>query len=225
MKAIKQKVPNPPKAVRHALASHTSPPYDIRFRQLVGEHGWACLPAAVQKRFSKRVAENVLAQYQGAIVETRHSWAGWILAQLCRLVGGPLPLYSDAAVPAAVIVSEDRASGGQCWTRIYGRKQGFPQVIHSAKRFAGPTGLEEYLGRNLGMALQVQASDRGLVFESDHYFVTIAGRRLPLPRWLGPGQTTVTHWDMGAGRFAFDLDLVHPVLGELVHQHAEFHDA
>lgn len=200
-------------------------PYDTRFRRLIGEQNWSLLPAAVQHRFSKRLSHNALAHYRGEVVETRHSRAGWLLAQLCRVVGAPLPLYADRNVPAVVVVSEDRQSGGQCWTRIYGRERGFPQVIHSAKRFAGPTGLEEYLGRKLGMALSVEADEKGLIFRSDHYFVSLFGKRIRLPRWLGPGATTVIHRDLGGGRFAFDLDLRHPVLGELVHQHAEFHDA
>ena len=198
--------------------------YDTRFRHLVGEAGWRRLPEAVRRRFSKRLSGNRLARYEGMVLEVRQSRAGWLLAQLCRVIGAPLPLHRDCGVPAVVIVSEDRASGGQCWSRIYARESGFPQVIHSAKRFAGPTGLEEYLGRRIGMALVVDADSHGLVFRSDHYFVMLFGRRWRLPHWLGPGRTTVTHRDLGEGRFHFDLDLVHPLLGELVHQHAEFSD-
>ena len=175
--------------------------------------------------FVREVANKVVFMDGGEVIETGHSRMGWVLAQICRLVGAPLPLYRDSKVPAVVVVSEDRASGGQCWTRIYGRERGFPQVIHSAKRFAGPTGLEEYLGRKLGMALRVEADARGLVFRSDHYFVSLFGKRIRLPHWLGPGVTTVIHRDLGSGRFAFDLDLRHPLLGQLVHQHAEFRDA
>ncbi len=199
--------------------------YDTRFRRLIGERAWAGLPRAVQLRFSKRLSDNALANYQGRVIETRHSRCGWLLAQLCRMVGAPLPLHRDPDVPAVVIVSEDKASGGQCWSRIYGREHGFPQVIHSAKRFAGPTGLEEYLGRNLGMALLVKADARGLVFRSDHYFVMLGKFRLKIPHWMGPGRTVVVHRDLGGGRFAFDLELHHPLLGEMVHQHAEFRDA
>ena len=108
---------------------------------------------------------------------------------------------------------------------MYGRRHGFPQVIHSAKRFAGATGLEEYVGRGIGMALRVEPMADGLRFVSDHYFVMIAGKRLRLPRWLAPGRTIVEHHDLGDGRFAFDLELRHPLAGRLVAQHAVFEDA
>lgn len=217
-------------AVRELIPENSRRPvpeplYDTRFRRLVGEDGWARLPDAVRRRFSKRLGARDLARYEGMVRVMRQTPAGWLLAQLCRIIGAPLPLYRDDTVPAVVLVNEDRASGGQCWTRIYMRKHGFPQVIHSAKRFAGPTGLEEYLGHKIGMALRVDPDEHGLVFTSDHYFVMAFGRRWRLPHWLEPGRTTVTHRDTGDGRFHFDLDLAHPWLGELVHQHAEFRDA
>ena len=199
--------------------------YDARFRALVGEAGWRRLPEAVRARFSKRLACARVAIYPGVIEEVRFSRAGWLLAQLCRLIGAPLPLHRDQGVPATVSVSEDGSSGGQCWTRIYGRKQGFPQVIHSAKRFAGKSGLEEYLGRGIGMALKVVALEDGLEFRSDHYFLDIGPMRLRLPHWMGPGRTVVRHRDMGEGRFEFSLQLVHPLMGELVYQSGVFRDA
>jgi len=136
---------------------------DLRFRALVGETGWAALPETTRARFGKRVAECRTAIYAGEIVECRMNLAGWLLAQTCRLLGAPLPLHRDADVPALVSVTEDAASGGQYWTRIYGRRRGFPQVIHSSKRFAGPTGLEEYVGRGVGIALRVEVADGGCI--------------------------------------------------------------
>lgn len=198
--------------------------YDARFRRLLPDAQWQALPEAVKRRFSKRIEGGALATYQGQIVETQHSPAGWLLAQLCRAIGAPLPLYRDKEVPASVCVSEDMAGGGQCWTRIYGRRRGFPQVIHSAKRFAGPTGLEEYIGHRVGMALCVHGDSEGLRFESDHYFLQLGKMRLRLPKWLCPGDTLVVHCDLGEGRFAFDLVVSHPLLGELVRQHAIFRD-
>ena len=199
--------------------------YDTRFRALVGEEAWGSLPLAVQKRFSKCLGGAQVAIYPGIIEEVRFSRAGWLLAQLCRLIGAPLPLHRDCGVPATVSVSEDGASSGQCWTRIYGRKRGFPQVIHSAKRFAGKSGLEEYLGRGIGMALKVVAIEGGLEFRSDHYFLDIGRMRLRLPHWIGPGRTLVRHRDLGEGRFEFSLSLVHPLLGEMVYQSGVFRDA
>ncbi len=83
------------------------------------------------------------------------SFAGWLLAHAARLIGGPLPLSRDAHTPSVVTVTEDVAAKGQHWTRLYARKRGFPQVVHSSKRFQGPTGLEEYVGCGVGMALTI----------------------------------------------------------------------
>lgn len=194
---------------------------DLRFRTLVGEAAWASLPEAVRERFGKSVAGRVVI-YGGEIVECRMSRAGWLLAQIVRLVGAPLPLSRDTFVPSVVTVSEDVEAGGQFWTRMYGRRRGFPQVIHSSKRFAGPTGLEEYIGRGLGIALRVEVGNGALHFLSDHYFVKIGRRRLRLPRWLSPGALTVSHIDCNHGWFAFRLDLGHPWFGELISQTAMF---
>jgi hypothetical protein len=121
-------------------------------------------------------------------------------------------------------VSEDLNSGGQFWTRIYGRARGFPQVIHSSKRFAGPTGLEEYLGGGFGIALTVSADEHALHFHSDHYFLSVAKVRLRLPRLLAPGALTISHVDRGGQCFAFVLSLRHPIVGELIRQTAVFHE-
>lgn len=199
--------------------------YDYRFRRLVTGAAWDALPADVRHRFSKRLTGRAVAAYSGEIVWTRLSVAGWLLAQFCRLIGAPLPTESSGSAPAAVAVSEDRASGGQCWTRLYGRSRGYPQVIHSAKSFAGPTGLEEHIGGGFGMALTVRAEADALIFTSDHYFwQPVASFRFRLPRWLAPGTTVVTHQHLGSGRFAFDLKLTHPLFGKVVSQHALFRD-
>jgi hypothetical protein len=97
-------------------------------------------------------------------------------------------------------------------------------VIHSCKRFAGPTGLEEYVGYGVGMTLTVDAREGALIFRSKDYFVELFGRRLTLPRWLTPGATLVTHAELPDGRFAFTLQVIHPRLGLLIRQMAIFRE-
>jgi hypothetical protein len=198
--------------------------YDLRFSALVGATAWSRLPATVRARFSKRLAPDVAVTYVGTIVDSRRTLPGRLLADLCRLIGGPLPLNADVGVPAVVTVTEDGTSGGQFWTRMYGRLRSFPQVIHSSKRFAGPTGLEEYLGRGFGIALTVSADEQALHFHSDHYFLAVAGVRLRLPRWLDPGALTISHVDHGEERFAFVLSLRHPLFGEIIRQTGIFRE-
>lgn len=198
---------------------------DMRFRRLVGEDAWGALPEAVQRRFSKRLSGDAVALYRGRIVKARRNMWGWCLAQALRMIGAPLPLSDDSNVAAVVSVSEDARSGGQVWSRLYARRDAFPQVIHSAKRFAGPSGLEEYVGRGIGMALRVEPFAEGLRFVSDHYFLRCFKRRWRLPRWMAPGRCVVAHHDKGEGQFLFSLSLVHPLFGELIVQEGVFRDA
>ena len=197
---------------------------DLRFRQLLGHAAWAGLPARVRERFGKRLGAGASANYAGQVLSCRMTRAGWLLAQACRLIGAPLPLDRVGGTAAVVSVTEDGRSGGQVWTRVYARPAAFPQVIHSAKRFAGPTGLEEYLGAGFGIALRVSALAQGIRFASDHYFLCLAGRRLRLPAWMAPGRLTIDHVDCGAGAFTFTLTLTHRLLGQVMCQHSLFHD-
>lgn len=97
-------------------------------------------------------------------------------------------------------------------------------MIHSSKRFCGPTGLEEYVGRGIGVALRVAVEDEALHFLSDHYFLSAGRLRLRFPRWLSPGRLRVSHIDCNHGCFAFVLAVDHPLLGELVRQTALFQE-
>lgn len=207
------------------LCSHPQIHPDHRFRSLVGKQNWNALPCKVRARFGKRLSGGESVVYQGKVVSMRMNLAGRLLAQIARLVGGPLPYdMSSVNQPAVVSVTEDQAGSGQFWIRQYGRASGFPQVIHSSKRFAGPTGIEEYVGAGIGIALRVRTGQDRLCFESDHYFLQLGTRKLRLPAWLRPGALTITHQDLGDGRFLFSLSLQSKLFGELIHQDAIFSD-
>lgn len=206
-------------------SSRNEPLGDLRFRALLSDADWMALPLPVRRRFSKRLCDGNTAVYVGEVLETSMSRAGWALAQAARLIGGPLPTGREAHVPSVVTVTEDMGAGGQIWTRLYARRRGFPQVIHSSKRFSGPTGLEEHVGCGIGMALDVSVEQGVLVFRSHSYFVQVAGRRIAIPSWATPGALTVTHAEVGGGRFIFTLEIVHPWLGVLLRQCVSFQEA
>jgi hypothetical protein len=231
-------VTSPDVAPNSAPASApTSELSDFRLRALMSETDWASLPLAIRRRFSRHLVGGQSIVYAGEILESRMSRAGWWLAQAARLIGGPLPRTrsahisngraSNVHVPSVVTVTGGnwgKDSGGQIWTRLYARRKGFPQVIHSSKRFAGPTGLEEYVGRGVGMALTVYARDGALIFRSKDYFLQLFGRRFFLPAWLTPGTLYVTHAELPDGRFSFTLQIFHPLLGLLIRQMAMFRE-
>jgi hypothetical protein len=155
---------------------------DLRFRKLLSRSDWEGLPAAVRKRFSKRLSGGETAIYTGLVKEVRISKIGRIFAQVLRLVGAPLPIFDHVNVPTVVTVTEDVRTGGQIWTRMYANRSGFPQVIHSAKRFSGATGLEEHVGLGISMLLGISVCKGGLEFTSAGF--TFHG--IKLPRILAP---------------------------------------
>lgn len=199
---------------------------DPRFCRLLGQEAWAALPVATRARFGRHIGPGQTAAYIGQIDYTRMNRAGQTLAWLLQLIGSPLPLDTDnAGEPALVSVTEDMLGRGQFWVRQYGRTQGrFPQTVQSTKRFAGPTGCEEWISRRIGMSLHVQAEDDILLFKSAHYYIRLLGRRLSLPNWLSPGQLVVGHCDMGESQFRFTLRLTHPWFGTLLDQSILFRD-
>ena len=212
------RLPLPPTSDSQLLDDH-------RFRALLPDEDWGRLPVAIWRRFSKRLGDGKTVVCVGEVDEAGFSRIGWWLAQFARLVGGPLPTGSETGVPMIVTVTEDAASGGQIWTRICARKSGFPQVIHSSKRFAGPTGLEEYIGYGISMALRIFVEREALVFRSVDYALQIGPWRLPLPMWLTPGDLAVTHSDLGGASFRFTLEIIHPHFGRLLRQSAVFREA
>ena len=198
---------------------------DLRFSALLPAAAWARLPLTIRQRFSRRLGAGATVVYVGEVLQTTMNRAGFLFAQAARLIGAPLPLERAAGLPAVVTVTEDFSGGGQIWTRLYARRAGFPQIIHSSKRFAGPTGLEEHVGAGVGMTLTLAEQDGALIFRSADYFLAWRRLRLKLPAFATPGRFVITHAELGDGRFLFTLELTHPLFGTLITQSAAFREA
>ena len=179
---------------------------------------------AIRQRFSCPCVDGQQHVYVGELACTRLTWPGWLLGQIGRLIGAPLPLACGGRLPVTVVVTESARRGGQIWTRLYGQERGLPQVIQSAKCMNGPTGCEELVGAGIGMELVVSVERRALVFRSRRFFLRIGRRAVCLPRWLTPGDIEVTHREERAGEFSFLLTVTHPLAGRIVEQLAFFRD-
>lgn len=149
---------------------------------------------------------------------------GAVLAHVLRSVGASLPPWRHQGHALVIPVTEDVAGGGQVWARLYARAGGFPQIVHSAKRFAGPAGLEKHVGAGPSIALAVSVDEGAPVFRGAGYHLDLAGRRLRLPAALAPGRLTMWHEDRSGGAFVLALTLDHPLLGRLLRQAELYRD-
>src|SRR5580692_8804180 len=86
--------------------SHTRLLDDNRFRALLPPEDWGRLPVAIWRRFSKRLVDGATVVYVGEVEEAFFSRAGWWVAQVARLIGGPLPTGATIRVPMIVTVTE-----------------------------------------------------------------------------------------------------------------------
>ena len=208
------------------LLSLASPRPDLEpdpsFERLLGELAWRRLAPAVRERFRWKPAAAGEIRYVGEMAVVRSSRLGWVMAQLCRLVGTPLAPHRGTHVPVTVSLSLDRDGAGVVWRRLYRFPGRAPVTCISVKKATDAEGLIECVGGGIGMWLRLSERAGALYFRSAGYFWALGGRRLALPDWLTPGALTVVHSDEGQGRFRFAISVVHPLIGETFFQDGVF---
>ena len=190
----------------------------------VGEPGWWRLKPEIQERFAKDVKAGQVKRYEGVMSEVACSKAGWLLAQLCRLLGTPLATAAGRDVPTTVLVYPDPSGMGTVWDRIYFFPEKAPVTVRSSKVLDERDRLLERVGGGFGMLLRVFEREQALHMVSQRYFLEWRGRRLYLPDLLSPGTAHVIHSDEGSGVFRFRLTIAHPLLGSLFVQDGLFSD-
>ncbi len=195
-----------------------------QFSKLLPTRDWLSLPPAIRRRFASPLKPNESALYHGHVIETKISAIGLIIAHCARFFGSPLPFERGATKVATVRVTASANKSGQCWTRLYERQGKFPHVSHSFKRFAGKTGLEEYMGYGLGIGLKMHVEESALVFQSAFYFIQFLGQKITIPSAFFIGTIKLIHKEKTPTSFSITFQLKHPLFGLLIHQKIFFHD-
>ncbi len=210
-------LPHDSGATRSAL-----PASDIA--KAVGEPGWWRLKPEIRARFARDAKAGRVKRYEGVMSEVACSKAGWLLAQLCRLIGTPLATAAGRDVPTTVLVYPDPRGQGTVWDRIYAFPGRGTVTVRSSKVLDERDRLLERVGGGFGMLLRVFERDRSLHMVSERYFLEWRGRRLYLPNLFSPGTAHVVHSDEGGGVFRFRLTIAHRLLGTLFFQDGRFSD-
>ena len=176
---------------------------------------WYRLHPSVKARFAHEPLPGRDVVYAGTMEKIHCSNAGRLFALATWLIGSPLTPNRGRDVPVEVRLAK-RQGGGVWWRRTYGFAK--PCLVTSAKREDAQGRLCEYVGMGFGMRLRVHARDGDLHFISERYFWEVMGVQVPLPHWLSPGRTHVTHADLGGGLFRFTIAMDHAWLGRTFYQ-------
>jgi len=198
---------------------------DPTFRRLLGEAAWQRLNPNVRARFAVKPGIGQVFVFTGVMDEVRRSRFGWLLGQVCRLIGSPVTPRQGRDVPTAVHIYRSSHGDGIVWERRYDFSDGAPVVVSSTKRPDLPDGLLECANRGFAMRLQLFERDGAMHFASTGYCLELGRWRLPIPGLLTPGTAHVIHSDVGDGRFRFTMSFRHPWFGETYYQQGLFHEA
>ncbi len=190
--------------------------HKMNFRDLLGKKEWDKLHPEIKARFSS--GSNQAVVYKGVMSLVHLSATGKILAQLCRLIGTPLALYSGKNVPMEVKVYPNRKLKGITWDRSYYYSSGTVNRVKSTKCIQEGIGLVEMVGFGFGMDLDVYQKGGALFFESNRFFLQIDNYKVPIPDLLSPGKTIVSQRALEGNKFEFRLEVNHSILGRLFKQ-------
>ena len=204
-------------ALRRPAPRPREPSWRPAFPRALGDADWAGRRADPTPLFKRLAGNN--AVYVGEVIRAYEPPAG---AGAGRTADRrPAADLARRHTPSVVTVTEDMATGstGPGFTRRTVSAGGaFVQALRRTNR-AG-----EYVGRGVGMAHD-PCKRAALIFRAAHYFLQLGSWRSRLPRWASPGSLSVTHAELGDGRFLFKLDIIHPRLGRLICQTAAFQEA
>ncbi len=200
---------NPPNidAYRH----HTS------YSKLLGKTQWQRLHPAIRKRF-ECTKPTEFVTYTGVMREVFLSSSGYVLAQLCRIIGTPLALYNGKNIQTTVNVYRDKKREGLVWDRHYHYPNKRTNRVKSTKCIEKTTGLIEVVGCGFGMKLDATEDSGALQFESTAYFWQIGRIKIKIPHLLTPGKTVVKQKAINDRKFEFSLQVIHPWLGLVFRQ-------
>jgi hypothetical protein len=196
---------------------------ELNYRDLLGEQNWQRLHPAIKLRFSHNKEQAVI--YKGVMKQVYSSFSGKAIAQICRLIGTPLALYSGKNIPIEVKVYPNKKLGGMTWDRFYSFPNKLVNRVKSTKCIQGTKGLVEMVGGGFGMKLKVYEKDSALYFESTHFFWQLGNFTVLIPDILSPGKTLVVQEALNDNQFRFRLEVTHSLLGKMFKQVGIFEQA
>lgn len=195
------------------------------FKSQIGAD-WEKVDKRIQIRFDADPNPGKPIYYKGTMKLLKRSWFGWILAKMTFFTDGAFCAWNGIDIPAEIEVYKEEGCDDICKVRRYyfpNKKK--PYIFISRMHLNAKGDLLEFVGAGFGMIVKVKEKDGALFFTNGSYFLQIGSIRLTIPALLSPGKVILTHTNIGANQFRIEIDITHPIFGQVFYQDGIFEDS
>lgn len=151
--------------------------------------------------------------FQGFMETISVTGMGKLMAWCARPLHALLP-YSGIRIRTEIYNWTKSHSGTIYWRRLFHYPECKPVVFQSRMEYYRDKEIIEYVRGGLGLVLHLSVRNGALIFDGQHYVLTVAGCSVRLPNWLMAGKAFIQESQVGENQVSVDFYITHPVWGQ-----------
>lgn len=189
------------------------------FKPVFGD-AWDQLPLEMLKHYKNRPYSADANRIHGTMSIRTHPFLR-PFAPLSRL-GGAVPLTNARNVPVTVDFESEPTSPAFHFNRLFHLGDKAPYRFHSRMLPRGENRMAEIMKCRLCWCVRFRFDGSHVRLDHEGYALYLFGRFLPLPiNWL-LGRVTAKEWVTGTDRFDMQVNVIHPLLGDIYEYKGSF---
>lgn len=181
---------------------------------------WEALPQTLKKHYRNRPFSTEVNRIHGTMSVRTHPLLR-PFAPLSRL-GGTVPLTNARDIPVTVDFESEPTSPAFHFNRLFHLGGRAPYRFHSRMIPRGGNRMAEVMKCRLCWCVRFRFDGEFVMLDHEGYAFYLFGAFLPLPLSWILGRVTAREWVTGDDSFAMQVNVIHPVLGDIYEYKGSF---